>query len=49
MKQASSISNLSLPLLIPSITVNTGPSDHYPIEQLQPAKWSGQAWVPQGP
>lgn len=48
MKQASSISNLELPLLIPSIRINTGPEDHYPIEQLQLARWSGQGWVNQG-
>lgn len=48
MRQASSISNLALPLLIPTITVNTGPDDHYPIKQLQLSKWTGQSWVAQG-
>jgi branched-chain amino acid transport system substrate-binding protein len=48
MKQASSIKDLELPLLIPSIKINTGPNDHYPIEQIQLTKWDGQKWEPQG-
>ena len=48
MKQASSISNLELPLLIPSIRISTGKDDHYPIKQLQLARWNGEGWVPEG-
>lgn len=48
MKQASSISGLELPLLIPSIRVSTGKDDHYPIKQLQLARWKGEGWVPEG-
>ena len=48
MKQASSIKNLELPLLIPSIKINTGANDHYPIEQVQLTKWDGEKWEPQG-
>jgi branched-chain amino acid transport system substrate-binding protein len=48
MKQASSISDLELPLLIPSIRVSTGKDDHYPIKQLQLARWNGEGWVPEG-
>lgn len=49
MKQASSISNLSLPLVTPGININTGPEDHFPIEQLQLGKWNGATWKPEGP
>jgi branched-chain amino acid transport system substrate-binding protein len=48
MKQASSISRLSLPLLTPGITVSTSPEDHFPIEQLQLGKWNGATWKPEG-
>jgi branched-chain amino acid transport system substrate-binding protein len=45
MKQAASIKDLSLPMLLPGIKVNTGPSDYYPIEQEQLAKFDGERWV----
>ena len=45
MKQAASIKNLELPLLLPGIKVNTGPEDHAPIEQEQLAKFDGERWV----
>jgi branched-chain amino acid transport system substrate-binding protein len=45
MKQAASIKDLSLPLLLPGIKINTGPADYYPIEQEQLAKFDGERWV----
>jgi branched-chain amino acid transport system substrate-binding protein len=45
MKQAASIKDLSLPMLLPGIKVNTGPNDFYPIEQEQLAKFDGERWV----
>jgi len=45
MKQAASIKDLSLPMLLPGIKVNTGPDDYYPIEQEQLAKFDGERWV----
>ena len=45
MKQAASIKGLSLPMLLPGIKVNTGPTDFYPIEQEQLAKFDGERWV----
>jgi len=45
MKQAASIKNLSLPMLLPGIKVNTSPTDFYPIEQEQLAKFDGERWV----
>ena len=35
MRHASNIKDLELPLLLPGIKVNTGPTDYYPIEQEQ--------------
>ncbi len=45
MKQAASIKDLALPLLLPGIKINTGPDDYYPIEQEQLAKFDGERWV----
>ena len=45
MKQAASVKNLDLPLLIPGIKVNTSPTDFAPIEQEQLAKFDGERWV----
>src|SRR6266536_2115917 len=45
MRQAASIKNLELPLLLPGIKVNTSPTDHAPIEQEQLAKFDGERWA----
>jgi branched-chain amino acid transport system substrate-binding protein len=45
MKQAANIKGLSLPMLLPGIKVNTGPTDFYPIEQEQLVKFDGERWV----
>lgn len=45
MKQANSIKNLDLPLLLPGIKLNTGVEDHYPIEQFQLVKFDGKTWA----
>jgi branched-chain amino acid transport system substrate-binding protein len=45
MKQAANIKDLSLPMLLPGIKVNTSPTDFYPIEQEQLAKFDGERWV----
>jgi branched-chain amino acid transport system substrate-binding protein len=45
MKQAASIKNLELPMLLPGIKVNTSPTDFYPIEQEQLAKFTGETWL----
>jgi len=45
MKQAASLKDLSLPMLLPGIKVNTSPTDFYPIEQEQLAKFDGERWV----
>jgi len=44
MKQAASIKDLSLPMLLSGIKLNTGPDDFYPIEQEQLAKFDGERW-----
>jgi len=45
MKQAASLKDFSLPMLLPGIKINTGPNDFYPIEQEQLAKFDGERWA----
>jgi len=45
MKQAANIKDLTLPMLLPGIKVNTSATDFYPIEQEQLAKFDGERWV----
>ena len=45
MKQAANLHALELPMLLPGIKVDTGPTDYYPIEQMQLMRWDGQHWV----
>jgi branched-chain amino acid transport system substrate-binding protein len=44
MKQAASLHNLSLPMLLPGITINTSPTDFAPIKQIQMARFDGERW-----
>ena len=43
-KQATSLKNFEQGSLLPGITVNTGPADHAPIEQLQLMRFQGTQW-----
>lgn len=45
MKQAASLKNLELGMLLPGVKINTSPTDYYPIEQNQLAKFNGETWV----
>jgi ABC-type branched-subunit amino acid transport system substrate-binding protein len=45
MKQALSIKDFPLPMMLPGITVNTSPTDHFPIDQMQLMRWDGKSWV----
>jgi branched-chain amino acid transport system substrate-binding protein len=45
MKQAANLHHLALPMLLPGITVDTGPTDWYPVKQEQLAKFDGTTWV----
>ena len=41
LKQAASLKDVELGLILPGIKLNTGPKDHYPFEQLQMMKFNG--------
>ena len=44
MRQASNLHNVTLPLLLPGITLNTSPTDYQPIKQLQQIRFTGKTW-----
>jgi branched-chain amino acid transport system substrate-binding protein len=44
MRQAASLKDFALPLLLPGIKVNTTPTSFAPIKQVQMAKFDGQRW-----
>ena len=45
MQQAASVRNLTLPMLLPGVKVNTTPTDYYPIKQMWMQKFDGKQWV----
>jgi len=45
MRQAESLRNLELPVLLPGIRINTGADDHSPVEQMQLQRFDGRQWV----
>src|SRR3984957_11149323 len=44
LKQAYAIKNLELPMLLPGIKVNTSPTDHIPVDQMQFMRFNGKSW-----
>jgi branched-chain amino acid transport system substrate-binding protein len=49
MKQAASLHDLKLPMLLPSIVINTSATDFAPIKQAQMRRFDGERYVPFGP
>ena len=49
MKQAANLHHLALPMLLPGITVNTSPTDFYPVKDMRMGRFTGQQWVLFGP
>ena len=44
MKQAASLHDFKLPMLLPGITLNTSADDFDPIKQMQLQKFDGTTW-----
>jgi branched-chain amino acid transport system substrate-binding protein len=44
LKQAYSIRDLELPMLLPGIRINTSPTDHVPVDQTQFMRFNGKSW-----
>jgi branched-chain amino acid transport system substrate-binding protein len=49
MKQAASLHDLELPMLLPGIAINTSPTNFAPIRQAQMRRFDGERYVPFGP
>ena len=49
MKQAASMRNFELPMLLPGIAINTSPTDFQMIKQAQMRRFNGERYVPFGP
>jgi branched-chain amino acid transport system substrate-binding protein len=49
MKEAANLHNLALPMLLPGITVNTSPTDFFPVQQMQMERFNGERWELFGP
>ena len=44
MRQAANHQKLRVPLLLPGITVSTSPTDFYPVQAVQIARFKGETW-----
>lgn len=45
MKQAANLKNLTVPILLPGVEVNTSPTNYYPIRAMQLQRWDGKTWT----
>jgi branched-chain amino acid transport system substrate-binding protein len=43
MREANNLSDVPVPTLLPGIRVNTSPTNHRPLQQLQ--RWDGNGWA----
>ena len=48
MRQATSLKNVELPMLLPGMRVNTSPTDYRPLKQMQLFRFDGKRYVPIG-
>jgi branched-chain amino acid transport system substrate-binding protein len=44
MREAANLHNLELPVVLPGIKVNTGPTNYHPITSMQLQRWNGKSW-----
>ena len=44
MRQAENLKDLEIPTLLPGIKVNTSPTNHHPLRQVQLQRWEGAGW-----
>lgn len=47
-RKAASLSDVKLPLLLPGVTVTTGPDDYLPFQQLRMRRFDGKSWIGMG-
>jgi branched-chain amino acid transport system substrate-binding protein len=46
MREAANLKNLALPMLLPGLTINTGPSDYQPLKSIVPVRFNSGRWLP---
>ncbi len=44
MRQAANLKDLEIGMLLPGITINTSPTDYFPIQQMQMMRFNGRSW-----
>ncbi|SKA41787.1 amino acid/amide ABC transporter substrate-binding protein, HAAT family (TC 3.A.1.4.-) [Enhydrobacter aerosaccus] len=44
MRQAANFQKLRVPVLLPGVTVSTSPTDFYPVQAVQLARFKGETW-----
>ncbi|HMN78836.1 MAG TPA: ABC transporter substrate-binding protein [Burkholderiaceae bacterium] len=44
MAQVNNLKNVENPILLPGIKVNTSPTNHHPLRQMQLQRWDGKVW-----
>lgn len=45
MKQAASIRNFQVPMMLPGVLADTGPDDYAPFQTMQLVKFDGKTWI----
>ena len=45
MKQAASMTDLELPMLLPGISLSTSAKDFFPVKQMRLARFDGTSWI----
>ncbi len=45
MKQAESLHDVDIPVLLPGIKISTSPTNHRPIRAMQLQRWDGKTWA----
>lgn len=47
-RKAASLNGVKLPLLLPGVSVTTGPDDYLPFQQLRMRRFDGKSWIGMG-
>ena len=44
MRQTTNLHSVTLPWLLPGVTLNTSPTDYQPIKQMTETRFNGKSW-----
>jgi ABC-type branched-subunit amino acid transport system substrate-binding protein len=48
LRQIATLKDVRVPMLLPGVSITTGPDDYQPLERYQLARFDGRSWVPFG-